>query len=230
MLLLPLSPCVLLLLGAACGDSAGGGGAGGEAAGGGGSGGEPPAPIVTELTPDQPPLPGQSECKVTITDHVPDEGHTHVEICTEVDYQSNPPSSGNHWPIWAEFRTHTTPVPREMLVHNLEHGAIVMRHRCDPACPDVVAAFEAAAEDFGVDNLCVSAEGNAERSRIVISPDPQLDAPIGLSAWRATYVATCLDPESIQAFITDHYGQGPENVCREGKDPLDPTVGVLGCL
>lgn len=215
---------------AACGDSDGGGGAGGAQTGGGGEGGEPPAPVVTELTPDQPPLPGESECKVTITDHVPDEGHTHVEICTEVDYDSNPPSSGNHWPIWAEFRTHEVAVPREMLVHNLEHGAIVMRHRCDPECPEVVEAFEAAADDFGVDALCVSGEDSAERSRIVISPDPELDAPIGISAWRATYVATCIDPESIQAFIEEHYGNGRENVCKEGKDPLDPTVGVLSCL
>ncbi len=214
-------------MGAGCGPDGAAGGGGSGAGGGGGEGGS--APIVTVLHPDREPLPGQTECTVTISKNLPFEGHTHVPVCTPVEYGTNPPSSGNHWPIWAEFRTFDAPVPREMLVHNLEHGAVVMRYRCDDGCPDVVDAFEQASADFGADELCLLSPENADRSRIVIAPDPKLDAPIGLSAWQATYTATCLDPESIQDFIESTYGKGPESLCKQGKDPADPSTGVPAC-
>lgn len=212
----------------ACGDS-GTDSSGGGDAGGGSEGGSAPVPTETVLHPDQPPLPGHDECVVTIWENLEHEGATHVPVCTEVAYQTNPPSSGDHWGVWAEFRTYDEPVPREMLVHNLEHGAVVMRHRCEDACPDVTDAFEQVAVDFGVDELCVSSPTGAARSRIIITPDPELDAPIGLSAWRATYVATCIDPESLLAFVEEHYAKGPENLCAEGKDPADPATGIPAC-
>ncbi len=218
----------LLLVSFGCSDDApddaasGGGGAGTGGAGGGG-------PVVTELFPAAMPLPGETECKVTITRNLPLEGATHQEVCTDVDYDTNPPSSGDHWGVWAEFRTYTAPVPREMLVHNLEHGAVVMAYKCVAGCPDVTQAFEDAASTFGVDPLCASHPNGAERSRIIITPDPLLAEPIGLSAWRATYVATCIDPPSLLDFIEESYAKGPENICAEGKDPADPTTGIPSC-
>ncbi len=224
---LSLTATVLL----ACSDSGpsqGGAGIGGGP-GAGGEGGAPLPPVVTVLHPDQTPLPGETECVVTITDNHPLEGRTHVEVCSPVAYQTNPPSSGDHWPIWAEFRSYDAPVPRSMLVHNLEHGAVIMLYRCDADCPEIPAAYEEAADTFGLDPLCVMGSNNAERSRIVIAPDPELDAPIGLASWRATYVATCLDPPSILEFIETHYGRGLEQVCAQGKDPADPATGVPLC-
>jgi hypothetical protein len=197
--------------------------------GGGGGGADPGPPIVTELTPDQTPLPGQTECKVTITENLPNEGQKHESVCTRVEYATNPPSSGNHWPIWAEFRTFDAPVPREMYVHDLEHGAVVMTYRCESACPDVVAALEKTASDYGVDPTCLSIDNGADASRIVITPDPLLDRPIGLSAWRATYTATCIDPPSLLDFVQKHYGNGPEDLCVQGKDPADPETGIPAC-
>ena len=203
-------------------------GSGGSGQGGHGGQGDGP-PVVTTLTPNAPPLPGQTECKVTITDNLPFEGHTHQPVCTPIVYKSNPPSSGDHWPIWAAFTTFEKAVPREMLVHDLEHGAVVMAYACNGPCPDVAAALEKAASDFGPDPLCVGAQGSAKRSRIVITPDPKLAAPIGLSAWRSSYVASCIDPPSLLSFIKDHYGHGTEQVCVEGRDPSDPDTGVPAC-
>ncbi|NUP09614.1 MAG: DUF3105 domain-containing protein [Polyangiaceae bacterium] len=228
---LAASSIALFLWLAACGDSStdGGGGQGAGGDGAGGEGGSEPEPVETVLHPDQPPLPGETECVVTIWDHLPFEGQTHVGVCTDVAYQTNPPSSGNHWPIWAQFRTYDAPVPRPMLVHDLEHGAVIMSHRCDPACPDVVAAFQQAAAAFGIDELCVNTSAGAVSQRIIITPDPLLDEPIALSAWRSTYTATCIDPPSLLDFIEQHYAQGPENLCALGKDPADPETGVPGC-
>src|SRR5207302_164982 len=55
-----------------------------------------------------------------------DEGHNHVDAGSLVVYQHNPPTSGNHWPIWAKYMVHDEAVPREVYVHNLEHGAIAL--------------------------------------------------------------------------------------------------------
>jgi hypothetical protein len=227
---------LVLAIGAlACGDSgvddlAGGGTGGSGASGGeGGTGGTEPEPTETILHPDQPPLPGETECVVTIREHLVREGQQHVDVCTPVAYETNPPSSGDHWPIWAQYRVFDTPVPRQMLVHNLEHGSILMLHDCEEACPDVTAAFEQAAVELGPDPLCVASPANAERSRIVFAPDPELDEPIGLAAWRATYTATCIDPPSLLDFLEKHYATGPEQVCSQGKDPADPATGVPAC-
>jgi hypothetical protein len=54
----------------------------------------------------------------------------HVPIGSQVEYDSNPPSSGPHYPIWAAFRVYTSPVPRPYYVHDLEHGAVVLVYNC----------------------------------------------------------------------------------------------------
>ncbi len=215
------------LVAAACADDTDTG-TGGSGAAGGSSG-----PIVTELFPTAAPLPGETECRVTITEKLPDEGATHQEVCTPITYGTNPPSSGDHWKIWAEFRAHDAPVPREMYVHNLEHGAVVMSYTCPAASPEgcaaALTALQATADAFGVDPLCAGVVGAADRSRILITPDPLLAEPIGLSAWHATYVATCVDPPSLLSFVEAHYGKAPENLCVEGRDPSDPLTGVPAC-
>jgi hypothetical protein len=227
-----LALCFALFGLAACSDDGGSGGSTTGPGGPGGTGGDGTgggSPIVTELFPAAAPLPGETECKVTITTNLPLQGNTHHPICTDLEYGTNPPSSGDHWGMWAQFRTYATAVPREMYVHNLEHGGVVMAYKCDGLCPDIAQAYEDAAEAHGVDPICASSLTGAERSRIIITPDPELAEPIGLAAWRATYVATCIDPPSILDFVKAHYAKGPENTCSDGKDPEDPVNGITDC-
>src|SRR5688572_23429319 len=40
------------------------------------------------------------------------EGAGHVPSCSEVSYGTNPPSSGNHYGVWAAFQSYTFAVPR----------------------------------------------------------------------------------------------------------------------
>lgn len=169
------------------------------------------------LTPDAPPLPGETECKVVKTTNIPVNPAVHVADCTSVTYATNPPSGGDHWGTWAAFKKYTTPVPREMYVHDMEHGAVVLSYRYADACPDVVMALETVFDDVAADPLCVSA-GAGPKARLVLTPDPELDTPIAASAWGATYTATCIDPSSLAAFVSAVYGRGPESTCFNGKD------------
>ncbi|MFT3771932.1 MAG: DUF3105 domain-containing protein [Minicystis sp.] len=207
----------ILSLGAAAGvvlPAAGCGSGGSGGTGGGGTG-----PVTTILHPNAPPLPGQSECKVVEVTGIPVASAMHVPACTPVDYPTNPPSGGNHWAIWAAYKKYTAPIPREMYVHDLEHGAVVLLYRCDGACPDVVAALDEVFASLS-DPSCAGPPGPS--ARVIVAPDPDLDTPIAAAAWGATYTATCIDVTSLEAFAADHYAQGPEDLCGDG---LDVSVG-----
>jgi hypothetical protein len=191
--------------------------------GGGGEGGSPP--VVEVLHPDAPPLPGESECVVEITTGISSGAATHLPVCTPVDYPTNPPSGGPHWGQWAAFKQYTSPVPREMYVHDMEHGAVVLAYRCDGACPDVTDFFGEIYETRPADPLCVA--GGQVSHRLLVTPDPKLDVPVAAAAWGATYRATCLDRESLVEFIDAHYGQAPEKICGQGKDIEAADGGVV---
>ncbi len=60
-----------------------------------------------------------------------DEGRTHVEIGTDVQYGTNPPTSGNHYAQWTKWGIYDTPKDDRNLVHSLEHGYVIMYYNCD---------------------------------------------------------------------------------------------------
>jgi hypothetical protein len=184
--------------------------------GSGGSGGDAGTGNTTTLHPDAPPLAGETTCTVTEVTEIPVSGAMHVPVCTPISYPTNPPSGGDHWPIWAAYRTYDAPVRREMYVHDLEHGAIVLAYRCKDDCPEVVAALSSVIDGMTADPACEGAPGPS--ARMVLTPDPDLPTPIAAAAWGAIYTATCIDLPSLQAFAKDHYAQGPEDICANGVD------------
>jgi hypothetical protein len=152
----------------------------------------------------------------------------HVPYCTEVAYATNPPSGGDHWQQWAAFKEYSTAIPREIYVHDLEHGAVVLLYKCADACPEVVQMLRDVVAEATSDPLCLQFAGSAP-ARFVITPDPELDTPIAAAAWGATYTATCIDKESLAKFAADVYGKGTEATCFPGKDPTDPSSGIPTC-
>ncbi len=206
---------------AGCGSdesSAAQGGTGGQDAGGG--------PTTVTLHPDAPPLPGETECKVVVTMGIAVPNVEHVPACTHVEYPTNPPSGGDHWPVWAAYKAYQTPVPREMYVHDQEHGGVVLAYRCADACPEVVSALEAVRTGVATDPLCAIA---GLQARVILTPDPELDHPIAAASWGATYVATCIDPPSLSTFVDQVYGKGTEATCAQGRDIEDPASGAPNC-
>jgi hypothetical protein len=67
-----------------------------------------------------------------VLQHPPIEGRTHVtRKLTEKDYKTNPPTSGNHNPVWYQDGIYNPgDVPNlGMLVHPLEHGRIEIQYK-----------------------------------------------------------------------------------------------------
>ena len=182
-----------------------------QAAGAGDPGG-----VLEVLHPEAPPLAGQTECKVEIRTGIPIASAEHLEICTPIAYPTNPPSGGDHWPRWAAFATYDAPVRREMLVHDLEHGAILMLHDCAECGAAITDVFHKVEIEYGLDQKCIPSGSTA---RFVIAPDTDLDFPVAMAAWGATYNATCIDEPSIKAFVDAHYATGTEDICAARIDP-----------
>jgi Protein of unknown function (DUF3105) len=148
----------------------------------------------------------------------------HVPVGSDVVYNSNPPASGPHYPIWAAFQEFAAPVPRPYYVHDLEHGAIVLLYKCDasgatsPTCDEIQQALRETMSSLPDDPVCTAQNGPAGPARrTVMSPDPQLDVAIAAVAWGWVYKASCIDLASLKKFASDHYNQGTENICANGQ-------------
>ena len=152
------------------------------------------------------------------------EGRTHVPPCSDVVYCSEPPSSGNHYAVWAEYKTYDAPVPWGFLVHDLEHGGIDVVYNCPVGCPDEVAAAQAWIDSLPDDALC------GGRPRIVLAPDPTLTCRWAASAWQWTLRGGTFSVDPFQQFYERHYEspdpslQAPEEtLCGGGID--EPAGG-----
>jgi hypothetical protein len=211
-----LLPLAAFPLGCSSPDPTGSGGGDTSSSTGSGTADAGSQPVTVTLHPGEMPLPGESTCTVVEVTNIAVPDAHHIPQCTPQPYATNPPSGGPHWPIWAAQGKYTTPIPRELYTHNLEHGWVVLSYRCQDGCPDVVAALTKVL-DAADDTYCVSHGSPA--SRVILTPDPLLATPIAASAWGATYTATCVDPASIADFIAKRIGRGTEMICGGGQDP-----------
>lgn len=143
-------------------------------------------------------------------------GGQHVPEGTAITYNSNPPSSGPHYPVWANFKEYSTPLDEGYLVHSLEHGAVALLYKCDPAAPECAPTIEALRkirDSIATDTRCSS----DIRVRIIIAPFPRLEVPVAAAAWGFTYKADCVDVPTLTQFVNDYYAKSPEDICAPGR-------------
>ncbi len=148
----------------------------------------------------------------------PNDGSTHVDEDTDcrhfpascgVDgnpYSSLPATSGPHWGNPANWGVYTTPGPESQLIHNLEHGGIVIWY--DPTQVDAEGVL--ALSDY-VD--AQTASGVSGRYKFILSPwggaEP-LPAPVVATAWRYLLAMDGVDTDAIGEFARQRYGRSPE--------------------
>jgi hypothetical protein len=138
----------------------------------------------------------------------------HVAENSPVTYNSNPPSSGPHYPVWANFQEFGQPVPRGYLVHSMEHGAVLLLYKCPAGpCDAVVAELRKVRDAVATDPGC----DPSIRVRVIIAPDPELASPVAAAAWGWIYNAECVDVPTLTAFARDRYARAPENFCTPGR-------------
>jgi len=150
---------------------------------------------------------------------VPLLGNDHVQSpsAPHIPYNSAPPTSGPHLPWVAKWGVHTTPILRELQVHNLEDGGVVVQYNCPQPCPELVAKLEklaatyqekAAAERAAVSPLLKNAD-QPPRSRydhLIVAPYPDMKPKIALTAWGRIDTLETYDEGRITRFIEAYIG------------------------
>lgn len=164
-------------------------------------------------------------CSVVVESHEPDEG-IHVTECSHIEYSTNPPSSGQHYSVWAAYQTYDFPVPRGYWVHCLEHGAVVITYNCPDGCADEVAQVESIIASLPSDPRCTPVGLDHQ---IILTPDPLLDTRWAMSSWGQTLRASCVDATAFKDFYESNAAFGPEDICGGGRviteDTLAPNCG-----
>lgn len=105
-------------------------------------------------------------------------------------YNSVPPTSGPHYPVWwQQWGVTDEELPDELLVHNLEHGGVVIRYNCPTGCARLV------------DQLA----GITGRYRkVILAPYSGSGTRIALTAWTYLDRFDEFDEERIVRFIEAH--------------------------
>ncbi len=119
-------------------------------------------------------------------------GNDHIQLVTDPHppYNSDPPTSGPHLPYLAPWGVHTRPIPKELQIHNLEDGGVVVQYNCD--CPELVDKLAAVVKryDHGV----------------LLAPYPGMKSKIALTAWTRIDAFDEFDEARIVRFIRAYRG------------------------
>ena len=129
-------------------------------------------------------------------------GDTVQKLLNGAYYNSDPPTSGPHLPIWSNWGVFNQPIQNELQVHNLEHGGVVIQYDCPQGCPNTVNALSSYARRYQPTSF----------TGILLAPRPNLPngTRIALTAWTHRLLLKTLDTDKINQFITAYIGKGPE--------------------
>jgi hypothetical protein len=122
--------------------------------------------------------------------------HT-LKLKPSFKYNSNPPTSGPHYPSPAVWNLYTEPVEQYRLVHNLEHGGVVVQYGSAVSKTDVDA---------------IVAWWRNDPDGVIVAPYPQLGSKVAATAWQ--HLLTCtkgFDAATFSSFRDDYRYHGPES-------------------
>ena len=143
---------------------------------------------------------GQGE---VIGQKFPDEGNSHIPVNQKATYNQNPPTSGSHWnsqvpPAPVPWGIKDAQQPNEAIVHNLEHGGVVIFYK------------GLTAEDIDKLKDLVRLLANGGYKKVVLEPYADMnDARIALSAWDWGLKLPGYDDVQIVKFVKSHT-DGPD--------------------
>jgi hypothetical protein len=123
------------------------------------------------------------------------------------NYNSDPPTSGQHYSEPAEAGFYEEAPPDERLVHNLEHGHIVVYYNCtnlsESACSDLKEGIRQALERAGV-------VSSTQTLKIVAAPRPGMPNMVTYTSWGRLYRAESFDEDEFLLFVEQNRNRAPE--------------------
>ncbi|NJL37521.1 MAG: DUF3105 domain-containing protein [Leptolyngbyaceae cyanobacterium RM2_2_4] len=169
---------------------------------------EEPTGLVDEFVVDSPgvTLPPHPAGVALPGTAIPDLGQEHIPEGQQVDYNSNPPTSGPHYEEWARWGIYNQAPQDEQLVHNLEHGGIIISYHPDLIEVEDLEQIREQAQELSAIN-----------PRIIVTPRTEMSQAIALTAWGYLQELEAYDAAAIDEFYNAHIARGPE--CQNGQCP-----------
>ncbi|HEU5318874.1 MAG TPA: DUF3105 domain-containing protein [Chloroflexota bacterium] len=147
------------------------------------------------------PLPNAATGQLEV---IPVTDNRHIQ--GPISYPRVPPAGGNHAPAWQNCGYYDSPIPTEQAVHSMEHGAVWITYH--PNLPK--------------DQVNALAQLARGQSFVLVSPFPNLEAPVIATAWgRQQKIASAKDP-SVTEFVRQ-FRAGPQT-----PEPGAPCTGGTG--
>jgi len=140
-------------------------------------------------------------------------------LTSKVKWSTDPPSAGGHYPLWAVWGFYDTPVNPRRVVHNEEHGGMIIWWG-DKVPDSTVAKLRAFYDE--------------SPAGMVGTPYPTLGNKIALTAWTGDpvkynqrqdngmgHIAICptFDEKGFKAFRDAYRGKGPEGIPLSADQP-----------
>jgi len=127
---------------------------------------------------------------------VPSMGNRHITpsaIGVNI-YNSEPPTSGSHLPSIANWGIHENPIPKELQIHNLEDGGVVVQYNCpqgEEGCRTLVEKLAQIIRRY---------------DHAILAPYPGMSQRIALTAWTRIDKFNEFDEKRIVRFIEAYMG------------------------
>jgi hypothetical protein len=162
-------------------------------------------PVPTLLQPQMPaapttatftPTPGLGiRVPIMSAIHIPEGQHF-------TGYNSSPPTSGPHWPRWAQCGIYDSEsqAPDSRVVHNLEHGQVIVSHN-----------LKSEAEIGRLREVVLGLPGSA--LWVIMRPySPLAEGEVALTSWGWLDRFQGVDQARVRAFYDIHVNRAPESI------------------
>ncbi len=134
-----------------------------------------------------------------------DQGQKHIADGEQHEaYNSSPPTSGPHYGSPAPWGIKNAEIVDEVLLHNLEHGGIVITYKPDLPADQIEQLKQIA--------TTLPQSKNFNSVKIILAPRAKNDRPVSLLAWTYQEHLDSPDGAKIKEFYLSHLDKGPELV------------------
>lgn len=140
------------------------------------------------------------------------DGRTHIATGSAGGpYSSTPAASGPHWDTPLNWGVYESAQPQEPIIHNLEHGGIVIWYQAAQVTADQIVELEQYVRSWNA----------TERYKVIVAPWAGADFghPMAITAWTWLLYLDEVDTDLMDQFVDQHYGDAPEPGGGPGPPP-----------
>ncbi|MEX0881487.1 MAG: DUF3105 domain-containing protein [Candidatus Saccharimonadales bacterium] len=131
-----------------------------------------------------------------------DQGTKHVPDGTKFNYNSNPPSSGDHYQSPERRGFYDQEIPDGNLVHNLEHGYVWIAYQPDLPANQIQKLKGLFSKPYSNPDFIPS--------KAIVTKRSNNPTPISIVSWTWTMNLENYDEKKLMQFYLQHVSKSPE--------------------